>query len=148
MLHERVVTNNQALAEICAAAGIPVVDINAILAEIASTGRSYAGVRLTAAFLTGGMFSYDGIHPTELGYAVIANEFIATSNAAKATGIPPVDLGPFLGLTAQAARSTSVSPSDVSRQALDTSASITPDFEFTPEAWGALALVFPEVNRP
>jgi lysophospholipase L1-like esterase len=148
ILSERVVANNQAIAEICAASGIPVVDMNAVLAQIASGGRSYAGIRLTATFLTGGMFSYDGIHPTELGYAVIANEFIATTNAQKGTTIPPVDLGPFLGLTARTAKSSNVSPDDASRRSLGDTSSMAPTAEFTPEAWGALALVFPEVGRP
>ena len=35
------------------------------------------GVAITAEFLTGGLFGYDGIHPTDLGYAILANEWIA-----------------------------------------------------------------------
>ena len=47
--------------------------------------------RLTTDFL-GGLFSLDGIHPTNTGYAIIANEFIKALNHRFHAGIPPVDV--------------------------------------------------------
>ena len=47
----------------------------------------------TASFL-GGFFALDGIHPTNTGYAVVANKFIDTMNASISTKIPDVALGP------------------------------------------------------
>ena len=35
----------------------------------------------------GGMFSLDGIHPSNIGHGLIANEFIKTMNQAYGTGI-------------------------------------------------------------
>ncbi len=35
---------------------------------------------LTAAYITGGLFSLDGVHPSNAGYAVVANEFIKAIN--------------------------------------------------------------------
>jgi hypothetical protein len=49
------------------------------------------GQRLTTAFL-GGLFSLDGIHPTDTGYAVIANAFIHALDAQAGAGIPPLPL--------------------------------------------------------
>jgi lysophospholipase L1-like esterase len=72
------------------------VDFNAIFASIVANGVLVGGIRLEPAFLTGGIFSYDGIHPQRLGYAVVANEFIKELNAAYATNVPQVDLRPFL----------------------------------------------------
>lgn len=129
-IRERVATNNGAIAEICAAAGIPVLDVNALLVEVATTGRVVGGIRLTNAFLTGGIFSYDGVHPTELGYAVIANEWIRVINE-NGGEVPPVNLAPLLGLGVRAAAP----------------AARLPFFEFTREAWEALLAAFPRVDE-
>lgn len=125
----RVDANNQAIREICAANGVPVVDFNAFLREMASGGRSVGGVRISSDFLTGGLFSYDGVHPTELGYAMVANEWIAVINQ-NGGQLKEVDLSPFLGVSA---RSTE-------RPAL-------PLPEFSREAWEALLSIFPPRDR-
>ncbi len=49
------------------------------------------GQRLTTDFL-GGIISLDGIHPTNTGWALVANRVIHTLNAQFAAGIPPVAL--------------------------------------------------------
>lgn len=71
--------------------GAVVVDFNDVLADIAQKGYEVGGQRLTAAFL-GGLFSLDGIHPTNTGYAILANEVIKTMNRELHTGIPPVSV--------------------------------------------------------
>ena len=88
-IHEYVVAYNQIIADEAAAHGFPVVDINGLLSEIKRKGAVVGGQRLTADYL-GGIFSLDGIHPTNTGYAVVANEFIKTLNREFAAGIPPV----------------------------------------------------------
>ncbi len=55
------------------------VDIHALVDNIYANGYQVAGHRLTTDFL-GGLFSLDGIHPTNTGYGIIANEFIAQMN--------------------------------------------------------------------
>ncbi|HQT93371.1 MAG TPA: hypothetical protein PK435_01950, partial [Thermoanaerobaculaceae bacterium] len=59
-------------------------------------GRIVGGIKLTSDFLTGGIFSYDGVHPQSLGYAIIANEWIKVINAGFGTKLPEVSLRPFL----------------------------------------------------
>ena len=90
-IHDYVVAYNQIIADEAAAHGIPVADINNLLSDIKRKGIVVGGQRLTADYL-GGIFSLDGIHPTNTGYAVVANEFIKTMNRRFAAGIAPVSI--------------------------------------------------------
>jgi lysophospholipase L1-like esterase len=101
-LQDRVNADNQAIAEICGAASIPVVDVNAFFRAVLSGGYVVGGVVLTSDFLRGGIISLDGVHPTDLGYAILANEFIRVINQAGAE-LEPVNLGPYTGVVAAAA---------------------------------------------
>jgi lysophospholipase L1-like esterase len=76
--------------QVSAASGI-LVDIHGFFAATAQTGVTIDNFPATTAFL-GGLFSLDGIHPTNTGYALIANQYIATINAALKTTIPAVDV--------------------------------------------------------
>jgi lysophospholipase L1-like esterase len=105
-IRDRVAAYNQAIRDVCQAASIPVLDAHARFDEAATTGWRIAGITFTNAFLTGGLFSNDGVHPTEAGYALIANEFIRVINA-NGGSVPEVDLAPFLGVGAQTAASSS-----------------------------------------
>lgn len=73
-----------------------VIDVNAIFANIVAHGILVGGIQLGPAFLTGGIFGYDGVHPQRLGYAVLANEMIKVLNVAYGTKVPQVDLLPYL----------------------------------------------------
>ena len=84
---------NQVIAAQAQAAGATLVDINALFKQLTTSGITINGYTGTAAFL-GGFFSLDGIHPTNTGYAVVANKFIDTMNTAISTKIPDVALGP------------------------------------------------------
>lgn len=72
------------------------VDANAELTQLATTGVNIGGITYTGAFLTGGVFSYDGVHPNAFGYAFIANLFIEAINDRFNAEIPPVNLFPFV----------------------------------------------------
>ena len=131
IVRARVNENNQAIQEICQAASVPVLDVNALLREISTTGRSVGGVVLTSAFLSGGVFSYDGVHPNDLGYAVVANEWIRVINENGGT-LPEIDLGPILG-TSLARRGSLARP--VGRP------------ELSEEAYRDLLAMFPPLDR-
>jgi len=67
------------------------VDIHGFLNRVKADGLVVGERRLTIGFL-GGLFSLDGIHPTNTGYALIANKFIHALNGHFAAGIPRVDV--------------------------------------------------------
>jgi lysophospholipase L1-like esterase len=132
VIRDHVSANNQSIREICQGAGVGVLDINALLNELATQGRVVGGVNLNAAFLTGGIFSYDGVHPNELGYAVLANEWIGAINAAGAT-LSPLDLSGFMGVGTRSAR---------------TSVEGAAWLAYTEDVYRGLLTAFPPLDRP
>ncbi len=86
-----VVAYNQVIAASASAAGATLVDINAVIAAASANGIAINGVTGNTSFL-GGLFSLDGIHPTNTGYAIIANAYIDSINNAFKTSIPDVNL--------------------------------------------------------
>jgi len=82
---------NNIIAAQAAANGAVLVDVNAFLDRLARRGLVVGGRRLTTQFL-GGIFSLDGIHPSNTGAAATANYFIHTMDAKAAAHIPPVNI--------------------------------------------------------
>ena len=71
--------------------GAAFVDIHAVLDDLAAHGYKADGKQLTTGFL-GGIISLDGIHPTNTGYAIIANNFIETMNRSWDTHLQKVNV--------------------------------------------------------
>ena len=88
-------------------------------------------------------FGYDGIHPSELGYAIQANEWIKALATAGIANLPLIDLSEFLGLD-EAAGSTGVGASSVSGR---TGAAVGSPAEFTPEAYEQLLRLYPAFDQ-
>jgi lysophospholipase L1-like esterase len=137
-IRDRVNALNQVIRDVCQASGFAVLDVHALMEELTLRGREVGGVTFTSDFLTGGVFSYDGVHLTDLGYAIMANDWIALINASGGQ-VPLVDLGPFLGTAPQGGAGASSSrgvsgPAASQRARLD------------PRAWAALLKVFPRLN--
>ena len=77
-------------------------DANALLNEIATNGLNIGGEAvITGAYVTGGAFSLDGIHPSPRGYAVAANAILDVINTKYGANIPKVDPIEFTGLYVQ-----------------------------------------------
>jgi len=85
---------NQVIAAQAKAANATLVDINTLFNEVTTNGLTINGYTGTSSFL-GGFFALDGIHPTNVGYAVVANTFIDAMNAGINTKIADVPLGPI-----------------------------------------------------
>ncbi len=85
---------NMVIAQQAQAAGATLVDINALFNQLVTSGLTVNGYTGNASFL-GGFFALDGIHPTNTGYAVVANAYIDTMNKAIGTKIPDVNLSPI-----------------------------------------------------
>ncbi len=72
---------------------VHVFDINPIFAGLANgTYRGFGGIELTTDFLVGGVFSYDGIHPQNVGHGVVAFELINYLNSELGAGLEQVDM--------------------------------------------------------
>jgi hypothetical protein len=56
-----------------------------------ASGLTIDGQNATTAFL-GGLFGLDGIHPTNTGYALLANQFIMVTNTAFTLSTGSVDV--------------------------------------------------------
>jgi len=80
---------NQVIADSAAAHNIPVVDIKGLFDKFAApTGYQVGPFTFTPAYITGGLFSLDGFHMTDIGYTFFANQYIRTINEAYGTNIP------------------------------------------------------------
>lgn len=82
---------NAIISIIAAKKSTPVVDVYSLVNKLAADGFT-AGVQMLTTQAGGGLFSIDGIHPTNTGYAIIANEFIKTINRAYEMKIQSVDV--------------------------------------------------------
>jgi len=80
---------NAVIAQQVSSAGGVLVDIHAFFNGAAQGGVTINNYPATTSFL-GGLFSLDGIHPTNTGYALIANQYIAAINVALKTNLTPV----------------------------------------------------------
>ena len=84
---------NASIQSIAAAKGLAFVDANATLVQVANGGIVGNGFTVTSAYVTGGGFSLDGVHPSPRGYALIANKFLEAINAKYGSNFKGVDLG-------------------------------------------------------
>jgi hypothetical protein len=91
-IQERITLFNAIIDEEASAIGAPVVDINALFDDASKNPRRFLGIPVTPRFL-GGVFSLDGVHPSNIGHAVAANEFIETINSHFTTDIPLISQG-------------------------------------------------------
>ena len=73
------------------------VDMNKYLSTV-NTGVVFNGINYNASYVSGGAFSLDGIHLTQRGYALVANQIIATIDSFYKSTIPLVDANKFHGV--------------------------------------------------
>jgi len=83
---------NTTITSEAAARGAALVDLHGILTSIATNGFRFQGQVLTSAFVTGGIFSLDGVHPNDLAHGIIANAMIDAVNAKFGSNIAHLDL--------------------------------------------------------
>lgn len=83
---------NVSIANLANARGAAVLDLNGLLRQAATTGFTYQGQTYTSAFVTGGLFSLDGVHPTDLAHGILCNALIDAVNAKFGARIQHVNL--------------------------------------------------------
>ncbi len=96
-LQAAVTAYNQIIMQTANQKGLAVSDMNANMKNFA-TGMVFDGVKLSMTFVTGGLFSTDGVHLCPRGSAVAANYFIQAINAKYGSTIPQVSVTEYPGL--------------------------------------------------
>ena len=71
------------------------VDAKAIMTQVSTVGITANNYTVTSAYVTGGAFSLDGVHPSPRGYALIANEFLKSINAKYGSNIKGVSFADY-----------------------------------------------------
>jgi hypothetical protein len=95
LIQERVAELNGLLADLAAAKpNARLVDVGALLDQVLNGEITVAGNNLTRTW-GGGIFSLDGVHLSNTGYATVANAHVDALNAAfPELGVPSLDLVP------------------------------------------------------
>lgn len=89
---------NQIIAAAANQYGFALFDANGFLKQILDNGGYMAdGLLFTTEFVNGGLFSLDGIHLTNAGYAIVANQFIDALNKKYGISIAHVSVRSVLG---------------------------------------------------
>ena len=91
---------NQIIAQETAAVKMPVVDINSLLEYVQANGVSIGNLKLQTRYL-GGVYSLDGVHPSNIGHAIIANEFLKVTNSAFHLNVPLITTQQLLTILAE-----------------------------------------------
>jgi lysophospholipase L1-like esterase len=87
---------NDIITTAAASRNIPVADVKGLFDRVA-LGQEFIGpLALTGSFITGGIFSLDGFHMTDIGYTLFANEYIKAINSGYGTHIPLASIARFL----------------------------------------------------
>ncbi len=96
-IDDRIDAYNAIIADVAATYGLPVFDHPAFFAGIVADGAGpFGGIQITADFLLGGDFSYDGVHAQNIGYALLADGLIQFINAEYGSDIPGVNMAEVL----------------------------------------------------
>jgi lysophospholipase L1-like esterase len=84
---------NVSIAQAASETGAALVDVHALFVQIAAAGGAPVNPPQCCSLVyRGGLSSLDGLHPSNTGYALIANAFIAQLNTSYNLGIPPVNV--------------------------------------------------------
>ncbi len=90
---DRIQRFNQTIETLAQTYSFGLVDINARINEIKEQGYKLGEMTLTTDFVTGGIFSLDGVHLTSWGNALVTNEFLTVMNRDFGASFPLIDIG-------------------------------------------------------
>jgi lysophospholipase L1-like esterase len=89
----RVKDMNAVIQAAAAANGFKYFDFYALGQDLATNGRTYGGVHITKAFVTGGMFAFgEAVHMSNVGYTILADELVQFINTSYGTSFPRPDV--------------------------------------------------------
>jgi len=111
---------NAEIAGAASANGAILLNVHSIFEQIKAHGIEIGGITLNTSFLTGGLFSADGFHPSNIAHAIVALEIIDALNEARNLDIPPPNIAEALFTPdVPPAVATSISPADVWKSLLE-----------------------------
>ena len=96
-IRTRIAGYNAVIANVAGTFNLALADMNAYLKQF-QTGMVFDGIKFTTTFITGGLFSTDGIHLNPRGNALTANYFIQAINAKYGCSVPQADVTKFRGV--------------------------------------------------
>jgi lysophospholipase L1-like esterase len=99
IVNTAVTSFNQVITNLASANNFALADFNELFSEFAVVdthgyyvGKYVDGITFTPAYVTGGLFGLDGVHPSSQGQAIIANKFIDAINAKWGSSIPRINV--------------------------------------------------------
>jgi hypothetical protein len=98
LTEDYVTSYNATIEAVAASKGLAVFDAYTFLQDLKLHGIVVDGVALNSNYISGGIFSLDGVHLTPRGYAIVANEFIKAINAKYGSSIPLTDVSNYNGV--------------------------------------------------
>ncbi|WP_066631774.1 SGNH/GDSL hydrolase family protein [Labilibacter marinus] len=94
-IKDAIAAYNTTIKSLCSEYGLAHVDLNGFMAQLSTKGLILDGNAYSSTFVSGGIFSLDGVHVTERGSAIVANEFIKSINTTYKANIPQVDINQY-----------------------------------------------------
>jgi phospholipase/lecithinase/hemolysin len=88
---------NAIIKEAAAAKGLAIADIDEVMTQY-YTPKMVNGAAVSTAYITGNLFSLDGIHLTPFGNALTTNAFIKTINEHYKANLPIVNIAHYRGV--------------------------------------------------
>jgi GDSL-like Lipase/Acylhydrolase len=88
---------NKVIAEDAASVNMPVVDVHGLLNTFEQDPPMIGDIPLLLRY-NGGIFSLDGVHPSDTGYALVANAFIRKADSYWDMSIPPLSQEQLLSI--------------------------------------------------
>ncbi|WP_448700116.1 G-D-S-L family lipolytic protein [Mucilaginibacter sp. AW1-3] len=89
---------NSTIKAVAASKGLAVFDSFTFLTSIKTNGYVINGINLNSNYISGGIFSLDGVHLTPRGYSIVANEFIKAINTTYGSTIPLANVSAYNGV--------------------------------------------------
>jgi hypothetical protein len=131
-IDKRIQDMNAVVKTAAEANGFKYFDFYALSQDLIVNGRTYGGIHISNAFVTGGMFAYgDAVHMSNIGYTILADEIIQFINTTYGTSVERPNIATAL-----------FTPDVPAPGTTGIGALATSDF-FTEETWRGLFEEFP-----
>lgn len=88
---------NKIITDVAKEKGVALADTHGFLNKV-KAGYIYNGVGISSSYITGNVFSLDGIHLTPMGNAIVANLFIDAINSTYNSKISKIDISTYRGV--------------------------------------------------